>query len=111
MKKILCAFLCFGILNAQSDFKEYFSHLEKRFDIEFSKLHNPFSNPHLEQIYTLKIQAIFPDKVKINNAWYQQDDWINQAQIKSIESKQIILEYDNIIIPLKLKSNDKIYID
>lgn len=103
-------FLYFGILNAQSDFEEYFKHLEKRLIVKLSKLNNPFSNPNLEQINKLELQAIFPNKVKINNVWYKKDDMINGAKLKNIETKQVILEYDKIFIPLKLKSNDKIYI-
>ncbi len=111
MKKILCAFLCFISLNAQSDFKDYFTHLEKRQEFEISKLQSPFFNTKLEQIYKLEIQAVFLDKVKINNTWYKQNDFINGARISAIKPKQILLEYNKITISLELKNNDKISID
>lgn len=112
MRKTLCALLCFGILDAQSDLESYFKHLMKRGpDIEFSKLDNPFLNPHVEQIYNLKIQAIFPGRVRINGIWYKEGDRIAQVRIQTIQARQLLLEYDEVLFPLKLKSNDKIYID
>lgn len=111
MRKILCALLCLGILSAQSDFEEYFRHLTKKgFSVEFSKLGNPFLNPNVEKIYNLRIQAIFPGKAKINNVWYKEGDRIGQVQVRAIQARQVLFEYDEVLFPLKLKSNDEIYI-
>lgn len=81
MKKILCVFLSLNFLSAQD------LHFEKRKDIDFSTLENPFVNPYFKQLSKLKIQAIFQDRVKINNVWYAKNDYIYQALIKEIYLK------------------------
>ncbi|MBK1971872.1 transformation system protein [Campylobacter sp. TTU-622] len=99
-------------MSASSDFEAYFDSLNKKESkFNFSSLQNPFFNPNFNEIQNLKIQAIFLNKVKINNTWYKEEDKINEAKIKKIKSDRIILEYDGFDIVAKLRTNDKIYID
>lgn len=75
------------------------------------KLQNPFLNPTLEQMAKLEIQAIFPQKVKINNQWYKENDMLHNAILKHIDTKFVVFEYDEQNITLKFKQNAKIFID
>ncbi|MBS4236178.1 transformation system protein [Campylobacter vulpis] len=78
---------------------------------KFSNLQNPFLNPTLEQMAQLEIQAIFPQKVKINNQWYKENDMLHNAILRHIDTKFVIFEYDEQNITLEFKQNAKIAID
>lgn len=86
-------------------------HFQKQRDIDFSALENPFVNPYFQELSKLKIQAIFQGRVKIDNVWYAKNDYIHQALIKEIYPKEIILEYDNTSIVIKVKNETKIIIN
>ncbi|WP_190318985.1 transformation system protein [Campylobacter sp. LR196d] len=79
--------------------------------VNFSNLENPFSNPYLEKIYKLQIQAIILNHVKIDDNWYKINDEIYSAKLKDIKENAIVLEYDNELILIKAQSNDKILIN
>ncbi|QWU80692.1 transformation system protein CtsR [Campylobacter novaezeelandiae] len=112
MKNFFYFFMFFTTVLVGSDFEDYFDSLKKKESkFDFSNLQNPFFNPNFNEIQNLKIQAIFLNKVKINNTWYKEEDKINEAKIKKIKSDRIILEYDGFNIVAKLRINDKIYID
>lgn len=110
LRKIFLACGLFVSSYADVDLDAYFSHLQKKEEIDFSKLHNPFSNPTLHSIAHIKVQAIFPYKVKINNAWYKENDLIDGAVIKHIKDQVVIFEYDGELISIALE-NDKISIN
>ncbi len=74
-------------------------------------LQNPFLNPTLEQMAKLEIQAIFPQKVKINNKWYKENDLIHNAILRRIDARSVIFEYDEQNITLEFRQNAKIFID
>jgi len=94
----------------KADFEDYLSNLTQKNEFEISELQNPFFNPNLEQIHNLKIQAIFPNKVRINGLWYAQNDTIGALKIKAISFDEISFEFDGRIIALKPFQNDKILI-
>lgn len=107
MKKIFLA--CGIIVSSYASWDAYFSHLQKKTDFDFSKIHNPFANPTLQHIAHIKIQAIFPHKAKINDVWYRQNDTLGEAIIKRIEAKAVVFEYDGEQISVALE-NDKMAI-
>ncbi|EMI4814785.1 transformation system protein [Campylobacter upsaliensis] len=74
-------------------------------------LQNPFLNPTLEQMAKLEIQAIFPQKVRINNKWYKENDLIYNAILRRIDARSVIFEYDEQNITLEFRQNAKIFID
>ena len=74
-------------------------------------LQNPFLNPTLEQMAKLEIQAIFPQKVRINNKWYKENDLIHNAILRRIDARSVIFEYDEQNITLEFRQNAKIFID
>ncbi|EPY5581536.1 general secretion pathway protein GspB [Campylobacter upsaliensis] len=74
-------------------------------------LQNPFLNPTLEQMAKLEIQAIFPQKVRINNKWYKENDLIHNAILRRIDARSVIFEYDGQNITLEFRQNAKIFID
>jgi len=74
-------------------------------------LQNPFLNPTLEQMAKLEIQAIFPQKVRINNKWYKENDLIYNAILRRIDARSVIVEYDEQNITLEFRQNAKIFID
>ncbi|EJC0907193.1 transformation system protein [Campylobacter upsaliensis] len=74
-------------------------------------MQNPFLNPTLEQMAKLEIQAIFPQKVRINNKWYKENDLIHNAILRRIDARSVIFEYDEQNITLEFRQNAKIFID
>ena len=74
-------------------------------------MQNPFLNPTLEQMAKLEIQAIFPQKVRINNKWYKENDLIHNAILRRIDARSVIFEYDEQNITLEFRQNSKIFID
>lgn len=72
-----------------------------------------FKNPFFETLTpSFKIQALLNDRVKINSKWYQEGDFISQAQILDIKDDEILLKQDSKLIKLKAtRSNHKIFID
>ena len=79
--------------------------------MELLNLQNPFLNPTLEQMAKLEIQAIFPQKVRINNKWYKENDLIHNAILRRIDARSVIFEYDEQNITLEFRQNAKIFID
>ncbi|MCR2115962.1 hypothetical protein [Campylobacter upsaliensis] len=59
----------------------------------------------------LEIQAIFPQKVRINNKWYKENDLIHNAILRRIDARSVIFEYDEQNITLEFRQNAKIFID
>lgn len=59
----------------------------------------------------LEIQAIFPQKVRINNKWYKENDLIYNAILRHIYARSVIFEYDEQNITLEFRQNAKIFID
>ncbi len=59
----------------------------------------------------LEIQAIFPQKVRINNKWYKENDLIHNAILRRIDARSVIFEYDEQNITLEFRQNSKIFID
>lgn len=59
----------------------------------------------------LEIQAIFPQKVRINNKWYKENDLIHNAILRRIDARSVIFEYDKQNITLEFRQNAKIFID
>lgn len=59
----------------------------------------------------LEIQAIFPQKVRINNKWYKENDLIYNAILRHIDARSVIFEYDEQNITLEFRQNSKIFID
>lgn len=59
----------------------------------------------------LEIQAIFPQKVRINNKWYKENDLIHNAILRRIDARSVIFEYDEQNIILEFRQNAKIFID
>ena len=59
----------------------------------------------------LEIQAIFPQKVRINNKWYKENDLIHNAILRRIDARSVIFEYDEQSITLEFRQNAKIFID
>mgnify|MGYP004687405663 FL=1 len=59
----------------------------------------------------LEIQAIFPQKVRINNKWYKENDLIYNAILRHIDARSVIFEYDEQNITLEFRQNAKIFID
>ncbi len=59
----------------------------------------------------LEIQAIFPQKVRINNKWYKENDLIYNAILRRIDARSVIFEYDEQNITLEFRQNAKIFID
>lgn len=59
----------------------------------------------------LEIQAIFPQKVRINNKWYKENDLIHNAILRRIDTRSVIFEYDEQNITLEFRQNAKIFID
>lgn len=120
MKKLFCAFLIFslsaqGIFAAQNsnfyaEFEKYFNFLKKPLNYDFKDMKSPFANQIFQNLQKLEIQAIFPQKIKINNQWLKIGDKINEAKVKEITQNSAILEYDGEIILLKTKENVKISI-
>ncbi|EAI4326623.1 transformation system protein [Campylobacter upsaliensis] len=99
MRTIFCAYLLGFSLHAQD--------LQNK----LLNLQNPFLNPTLEQMAKLEIQAIFPQKVRINNKWYKENDLIHNAILRRIDARSVIFEYDEQNITLEFRQNAKIFID
>ncbi|QBL12267.1 transformation system protein [Campylobacter helveticus] len=99
MRGVFCACLLGFSLHAQ-DIQD-----------ELLNLQNPFSNPTLEQMAKLEIQAIFPQKVKINDKWYKENDIIYNAILRRIEARSVVFEYDEQNITLEFRQNVKISIN
>lgn len=59
----------------------------------------------------LEIQAIFPQKVRINNKWYKENDLIYNVILRRIDARSAIFEYDEQNITLEFRQNAKIFID
>lgn len=59
----------------------------------------------------LEIQAMFPQKVRINNKWYKENDLIYNAILRHIDARSVIFEYDEQNITLEFRQNAKIFID
>lgn len=59
----------------------------------------------------LEIQAIFPQKVRINNKWYKENDLIHNAILRRIDARSVIFEYNEQNITLEFRQNAKIFID
>ena len=59
----------------------------------------------------LEIQAIFPQKVRINNKWYKENDLIHNAILRRIDARSVIFEYDEQNITLEFRQDAKIFID
>lgn len=73
-----------------------------------------FKNPFFDEISgdnTLKLQAIFDKKAKINDKWYQKDEFIDNAKILQISPNSVLLQKDGQRIRLKISDkNPKIKI-
>ncbi|MDO4674102.1 hypothetical protein [Campylobacter sp.] len=104
MKRVFLICGLFTSIHASSEQDAYFSHLQKRTALDFSSLHSPFANPTLQHLAQVKIQAIFPGKVKINGTWYRQDDALGEAIIKHIGDRVVVLEYDGERISVALEN-------
>lgn len=107
MKKLL---LIFCAIFAYADFKTYFERINEA-NTSILGLYNPFFISDMDA--KLHLQAIFNDRAKINEEWYQKDDTINGAKIVEISQKQgfILLEKNSHHFYLTLKRiNHKIHI-
>ena len=84
-KIVLIVLFCVSFLFAEIDFKVYFNSVQNHNVLEFK---NPFFYEELKRDDSLRLQAIFNDKAKINEQWYQKNDIINKAKILEISQKQ-----------------------
>lgn len=105
MKKLL---LCFCVAFACADFQGYY----EKFSADTKSVlafKNPFFVDGMNE--QLHLQAIFGDKAKINERWYQKDDSIEGAKILSVLPNSVLLEKDAHQFQLNIKrANHKIHI-
>lgn len=105
MKKVL---LCFCAVFAYADFQSYYEKLNAQ-TTSVAEFKNPFFADDMND--KLHLQAIFADKAKINERWYQKDESINGAKILSVSPNSVLLEKDAHQFQLSIKrANHKIHI-
>ena len=107
MKKLL---LCACVVFAYADLKGYYESINKDKQ-SLAEFKNPFFVDDINEQFHL--QAIFENKAKINEQWYQLDESINGAKLVKISQSQglVLLEKDTQQFQLSLKRlNHKIQI-
>lgn len=107
MKKLL---LCVCVVFAYADFRGYYKTLAND-TRSIVGLKNPFFVDDMND--RLHLQAIFENKAKINEQWYQKDDTINGAKIVEISQNQglVLLEKNTHQFSLSIKrANHKVFI-
>ena len=112
MKKIFVFMLAFvSFLCAELDFNSYFTLKQNLNVLDFK---NPFFHEQTSASNSLHLQAIFNDRAKINERWYQKDDTVGGAKIIEISQKQgfVLLEKEEDRFYLKLKRvSHKVFIE
>lgn len=90
MKRISCwLVLSFCVLFAQND-------MPGKNSLDILALYDPFFDYNIFQAdQKLFLQAMLGSRVKINGKWYQEKDFIDQAQIIEIAKDYVLIEEDD----------------